>query len=88
MKQLETVLLCLSAAAILSACGSPARAPAPQPQAYKYWGKEGVSSQTAKDQLGYCRHEVGASHLPREQAAKLVGFCMRSKGYSVMTRYR
>ncbi|WP_373752508.1 hypothetical protein [Neisseria weixii] len=71
----------LAAAALLfSGCAAP--------QPYKYWGKEGVSAQAAKDQLGYCRHDVGANHLEKTQANKLVAYCMRAKGYTVMTGYR
>ena len=67
---------------MLSACGTAA------PRPYQYWGKEGVSLQERQDQLGYCRHEVGANHLEKAQANKLIGFCMKSKGYSLMTGYR
>lgn len=59
-----------------------------QPRPYQYWAKEGVSKQAAKDQLGYCRHDVGANHLEKAQANKLVSYCMRSKGYTLMTGYR
>ena len=75
----------LCAAAVLlavSACATH------QPRPYQYWAKEGVSSQAARDQLGYCRHDVGANHLEKSQAAKLVSYCMRSKGYTLMTDYR
>lgn len=68
--------------ALVSACAAPA------PQPYRYWGKEGVSKQAAADQLGFCRHEVRASDLSAEQATKLVGYCMRAKGYVLMTGYR
>lgn len=75
--------LIIATALTLAACAAPY-----QPQPYKYWGKEGVSAQTARDQLGYCRQDVGASHLEREQANKLVAYCMKSKGYTQMTGYR
>ncbi|WP_373746989.1 hypothetical protein [Neisseria dentiae] len=89
MKTMKIILSVLFAVA-LAACAAPQPQPQPQRQlqAYRYWGKEGVSRQAAKDQLGFCRHEVRASELPREEAAKLVGYCMRSKGYVVMTGYR
>lgn len=80
-------VLCATAVLAISACGSY-DAPRYQPQPYKYWAKEGVSSQAAKDQLGYCRHDVGANHLEKAQADKLVSYCMRSKGYTLMTGYR
>lgn len=87
---MKIILSVLSAVALVSACAAPQPQPQPQRQlqAYRYWGKEGVSQQAAKDQLGFCRHEVRASELSREQAAKLISYCMRSKGYVVMTGYR
>ena len=51
-------------------------------------GKEGISKQEAKDQLGYCRSDVGANHLEKTQAQKLVSYCMKSKGYEIMEEYR
>ena len=86
------VILSVFSAVALASCAVPQPQPKQQPQrqlqVYRYWGKEGVSRQAAKDQLGFCRHEVRASDLSQAQAAKLIGYCMRSKGYVVMTGYR
>lgn len=78
------VLFALTVAAALAGCATQSYRPKP----YLYWGKEGVSAQAARDQLGYCRHDVGAAHLAQEQAQKLINYCMRSKGYTIMTGYR
>lgn len=68
----------------IGGCAEPPEPPRP----YYYWAKEGVSEQAARDQLGYCRHDVRAAELSRERAKVLVGYCMRSKGYTLMRGYR
>ena len=83
MKTMKIIFSFCILAVLITACGSPR-----QLQPYRYWFKEGVSQQATEDQIGFCRHEVRASDLSREQAAKLVGYCMRAKGYIVMTGYR
>ena len=82
MKTGHIILIAVSVAA-LAACAAPY-----QPQLHRYWEKEGVSKQEAKDQLGYCRSDVGANHLEKTQAQKLVSYCMKSKGYEIMEEYR
>ncbi|WP_201617972.1 hypothetical protein [Psychrobacter urativorans] len=49
------------------------------------WYKDGVSKQSATDQLGYCRTDVNAENLPEEQAERVIAYCMKSEGYSYKT---
>ena len=74
-------LIFLATALLMSAC-----AQAPKPHAETHWMKEGVSKQAMQDQLGYCRHDVEANDKPKDQADRLIGYCMRSNGYEQVTQ--
>ena len=66
---------------ILSACAST-------PKPYTYWHKEGATKQSVTDQIGHCRVEVNAKDLSQPKAKQLIGYCMKSEGYSLETSYR
>lgn len=38
--------------------------------------------------MGYCRKDVDANRLEKQKAAKLVFYCMKANGYSLMRGYR
>ena len=82
MVNIKTSLSLLPFILLLTACETY------PPRPYSYWAKEGVSRQAAQDQLGYCRHDTRATDLSPEHAKKLVGYCMKSKGYEIRTEYR
>ncbi|UOP05449.1 hypothetical protein [Conchiformibius kuhniae] len=63
----------------LAACAS---------EPYYFWEKQGVSQAKTRDVLGFCRQDVGADRLAKAQAEKLVGYCMRSKGFVLKQGYR
>lgn len=63
---------------------------APKPYQATTWYKEGITKNVTNDKIGHCKIEVGASNLSKEQALKLVSYCMQADGYRLVTetRYR
>lgn len=64
--------------------------PTPRPYQVSSWYKEGVNKNVTNDKIGHCKTEVNASRLSKEEAQKLVGYCMKADGYRLVTetKYR
>lgn len=93
MFNLNKTIALIVATLFVTACTSDSsvnniRAYQPTPITTSSWQKEGVSESTKNDKIGHCKIEVGASRLSKEEAEKLVSYCMKADGYNMVTSVR
>ncbi|MGO2301611.1 hypothetical protein ACT3QO_01950 [Psychrobacter sp. AOP7-D1-15] len=93
MISFNKIIALTTATLFMTACTSDrslnnTRAYQPTPVTTSSWQKEGVSESMKNDKVGHCKIEVGASRLSKEEAEKLVSYCMKADGYNMVTNVR